>query len=487
MQRVRPVRMSATETAAVWVRWRRGGSISEIGRAMDRSPGSIFYQLATHGGISPVPRTRSWRALTLHDREEISRGLASGRSLRAISAGLGRAPSTISREVQRHGGRAQYRPAAADVCTWYRARRPKPCRLATSAALRALVAAKLAADWSPQQIAGWLKQTFPDHPHLQVSHETIYVSLFVQSRGVLKKELFTHLRRRRRMRQARQATTAGQARGRIIDAVSIRERPAAAADRAVPGHWEGDLLSGARNSHIATLVERRSRFVRLVRLPGKDTVRVVRALSRAVRALPAGLMASLTWDRGGELAAHRTFTVATDVHVYFCDPQSPWQRGTNENTNGLLRQYFPRGTDLSTYTQADLDAVAQRLNSRPRKTLGYLTRWVRSWTARGSSCPYTHTRSSQPNGRPNTAVTRERKLAIRSKLRPTGTMVTGCPRVVLASAILAAPVRSGSNRPRSWLTPSGKRQTASPSLKAASTALNISALRLVSAPGSIRR
>ena len=373
MQRVRPVRMSATETAAVWVRWRRGGSISEIGRAMDRSPGSIFYQLATHGGISPVPRTRSWRALTLHDREEISRGLASGRSLRAISAGLGRAPSTISREVQRHGGRAQYRAAAADVCTWYRARRPKPCRLATSAALRALVAAKLAADWSPQQIAGWLKQTFPDHPHLQVSHETIYVSLFVQSRGVLKKELFTHLRRRRRMRQARQATTAGQARGRIIDAVSIRERPAEAADRAVPGHWEGDLLSGARNSHIATLVERRSRVVLLVRLPGKDTVRVVRALSRAVRALPAGLMASLTWDRGGELAAHRTFTVATDVHVYFCDPQSPWQRGTNENTNGLLRQYFPRGTDLSTYTQADLDAVAQRLNSRPRKTLGYLT------------------------------------------------------------------------------------------------------------------
>ena len=334
MQRVRPVRMSATETAAVWVRWRRGGSISEIGRAMDRSPGSIFYQLATHGGISPVPRTRSWRALTLHDREEISRGLASGRSLRAISAGLGRA---------------------------------------TSAALRALVAAKLAADWSPQQIAGWLKQTFPDHPHLQVSHETIYVSLFVQSRGVLKKELFTHLRRRRRRRQARQATTAGQARGRIIDAVSIRERPAEAADRAGPGHWEGDLLSGARNSHIATLVERRSRFVLLVRLPGKDTVRVVRALSRAVRALPAGLMASLTWDRGGELAAHRTFTVATDVHVYFCDPQSPWQRGTNENTNGLLRQYFPRGTDLSTYTQADLDAVAQRLNSRPRKTLGYLT------------------------------------------------------------------------------------------------------------------
>lgn len=373
MQRVRPVRISAAETAEVWVRWRRGGSISEIGRAVDRSPGAVFHALVTHGGISPAPRTRSWRVLTLRDREEISRGLASGCSLRGISARLGRAPSTISREVRRHGGRARYRASAADLCTWHRARRPKPCRLATSAALRALVATKLAADWSPQQIAGWLRQTFPDHPHLQVSHETIYVSLFVQSRGVLKKDLIAHLRRRRRMRRARQATTAGQARGRIIDAVSIRERPDEAEDRAVPGHWEGDLLSGARNSHIATLVERRSRFVFLVRLPGKDTVSVVRALTRAVRALPAGLMASLTWDRGGELASHKTLTVATDVQVYFCDPQSPWQRGTNENTNGLLRQYFPRGTDLADYTQADLDHVAHRLNSRPRKTLGYVT------------------------------------------------------------------------------------------------------------------
>ena len=347
MECVRRPRISPAEKTEVWVRWKRGESLSDIGRALDRVPGAIFHVLAARGGVSPTPRTRSWLALTLTEREEISRGLARGCSLRGISASLGRAPSTISREV----------------------RRPKACRLATSASLRALVATKLAADWSPQQIAGWLKHTFPDHPHMQVSHETIYVSLFVQSRGVLKKALIAHLRRRRRMRRSKQAGP-GQQGGGIIDAVSIRERPAEAEDRAVPGHWEGDMLSGARNSHIATLVERQSRFVLLVRLPGKDTASVVAALSRAVRALPDGIMASLTWDRGSELAAHKTFTIATQVQVYFCDPQSPWQRGTNENTNGLLRQYFPRGTDLSTFTQADLDAVAQRLNSRPRKTLG---------------------------------------------------------------------------------------------------------------------
>ena len=372
MERVRRPRISTAEKTEVWTRWKRGESLSDIGRALDRVPGAIFHVLAARGGVSPTPRTRSWLALTLTEREEISRGLARGCSLRGISASLGRAPSTISREVRRHGGRARYRTSVADARTWRRAHRPKPCRLATSAPLRALVATKLATDWSPQQIAGWLKRTFPDHPHMRVSHETIYVSLFVQSRGVLKKALIAHLRRRRRMRRSKQAGP-GQQGGGIIDAVSIRERPAEAADRAVPGHWEGDMLSGARNSHIATLVERQSRFVLLVRLPGKDTASVVEALSRAVRALPDGIMASLTWDRGSELAAHKKFTIATQVHVYFCDPQSPWQRGTNENTNGLLRQYFPRGTDLSTYTQEDLDAVAQRLNSRPRKTLGYVT------------------------------------------------------------------------------------------------------------------
>ena len=372
MERVRRPRISTAEKTEVWTRWKHGESLSDIGRALDRVPGAIFHVLAAHGGVAPPQRTRSWLALTLTEREEISRGLARGCSLRGISARLGRAPSTISREVRRHGGRARYRASLADARTWRRARRPKRCRLATSATLRALVAGKLAADWSPQQIAGWLKRTFPDHPHMQVSHETIYVSLFVQSRGVLKKALIAHLRRRRRMRRSKRAGP-GQQGGGIIDAVSIRERPAEVEDRAVPGHWEGDMLSGARNSHIATLVERQSRFVLLVRLPGKDTASVVEALSRAVRALPDGLMASLTWDRGSELAAHKRFTIATQVQVYFCDPQSPWQRGTNENTNGLLRQYFPRGTDLSHYTQRDLDAVAQRLNSRPRKTLGYVT------------------------------------------------------------------------------------------------------------------
>ena len=236
-----------------------------------------------------------------------------------------------------------------------------------------VVAEKLAADWSPQQIAGWLRLTYPDNPAMQVSRETIYRSLFVQSRGVLKKELVAHLRRRRTMRRSQHASNAGQQRGQIVDAVSIRERPAEVEDRAVPGHWEGDLLTGAENSHVATLVERQSRFLMLVRVPGKDTTRVVQALARTVKTLPRGLMSSITWDRGTELAAHKTFTIATNVRVYFCDPQSPWQRGSNENTNGLLRQYFPKGTDLSTYSQPGLSVVAKRLNTRPRKTLGYET------------------------------------------------------------------------------------------------------------------
>ena len=259
------------------------------------------------------------------------------------------------------------------ACQRGRSPRPKPCRLAGSVALRTLVATKLARNWSPQQIAGWLTRTFPDDPCLHVSHETIYRSLFVQSRGVLKRELIGHLRRRPRIRRTRPGTRARHRRGGIPDAVSIRARPATVADRAVPGHWEGDLLTGGRHSYIATLVERQSRFVVLVRLANKETHTVVAALTTAVRALPAGFMASLTWDRGMELAAHHRFTVTTNVQVYFCDPQSPWQRGTNENTNGLLRQYFPKGTDLSSYTQADLDAVALQLNTRPRKTLGYAT------------------------------------------------------------------------------------------------------------------
>ena len=327
MQRVGRSRMSARDKAAIWDRWTRGESLSEIGRAVDRLPAAVFHVVRARGGIPPPPRWRSSRALTITEREEISRGLATGVSFRQLGAQLGRATSTVSREVGRHGGRLGYRAAAADGATWDRALRPQRCRLAQRPVLCAHVAEKLAVDWSPQQIAGWLKRTYPQDPAMQVSHETIYRSLFVQSRGVLKQELLRHLRRRKTMRRSRHASTTTQPRGQIVDAVSIRERPASVEDRAVPGHWEGDLLVGKANSYIATLVERRSRFVMLVRLPGKDTQSVVQALTRRVRTLPTGLMSSLTWDRGMELAAHKAFSVATDVRVYFCDPQSPWQRG----------------------------------------------------------------------------------------------------------------------------------------------------------------
>ena len=364
-------RLTALERAELWQRWKHGESASAISRALSCNHGTIFHLMQRTGGVAPPARCRSQHALTGAERETLSRGLAAGWSLRHISRQLGRAPSTISREVRRHGGRRRYRAAHAERVAGVRRRRPKVCRLATRPRLRATVAAKLAEQWSPQQIAGWLRRTFPDDPEMQVSHETIYLSLFVQSRGVLKRALLAHLRRHHRFRRARTATAAR--RGGIPEAVSIRERPATVEDRAVPGHWEGDLLTGRGHSHIATLVERQSRYVLLARVPTKDTQTVVRALTRSVRRLPAGLMASLTWDRGTEMAAHRAFTVATNVHVYFCDPQSPWQRGSNENTNGLLRQYLPAGTDFSTLTQRQLDAIAHKLNTRPRKTLGYAT------------------------------------------------------------------------------------------------------------------
>ena len=249
---------------------------------------------------------------------------------------------------------------------------PKPCRLARHPELRWRVAQKLALQWSPEQISGWLKREFPADGGMQISHETIYRSLFVQTRGVLKKELMAQLRRARQMRQAK-GGTAKNGLGQIANAVSIRERPAEAEDRAVPGHWEGDLLSGSNNTHIATLVERHTRYAMLIKVPSKDTSTVVGALSKHVRKLPQELRRSLTWDRGKEMADHKAFTFATNVQVYFCDPRSPWQRGSNENTNGLLRQYFPKGTDLSAYSQAYLNRIALRLNQRPRKTLGFET------------------------------------------------------------------------------------------------------------------
>ena len=372
---MRPGRLglSAIDKREIWSRWRAGQTLHEIGRAYGKCHNTIRAVLLPRGGIPPLARRRSRLALTFAEREDISRGLASGLSGRDMAGRLDRAVSTVSREVARHGGRPAYRAYDADQQAWNAALRPKRCLFAVNSELRDVVASKLILDWSPEQIAGWLKAYYPHNESMRVSHETIYRSLFIQARGVLKKELMDHLRSRRRMRRSRHASEHGHSRGQIVDAISIRERPAEAEDRAIPGHWEGDLLAGGKNSYIATLVERHSRFLMLVKVPSKETEAVVAALSEHVRQLPATLRLSLTWDRGLEMAKHKEFTVATDVQVYFCDPQSPWQRGTNENTNLLLRQYFPRGTDLSPITQAQLDQVSLRLNQRPRKTLGFQT------------------------------------------------------------------------------------------------------------------
>lgn len=361
-----------SQKALMWDRWKAGDSLQQIAQLFDRNHSSIQRILAETGGIRPATRRRSRLALTLVEREEISRALAVGQSIRHIAMRLERAPSTISREISRNGGCRSYRANQAEQAAWDRARRPKLCKLAQSPKLAQLVAEKLQIQWSPEQIAGWLKRTYPDVAD-QVSHETIYRSLFIQARGALKKELLEYLRRSRAMRRSRHHTQKTDNHGRISDTLSISERPACVEDRAVPGHWEGDLLCGSKNSQIATLVERRSRYVMLVKVDGKDTETVVNALIENARRLPQELYQSLTWDRGKEMAAHKRFTLATDIQVYFCDPQNPWQRGTNENTNGLLRQYFPKGTDLSLYSQDALDKVARRLNERPRKTLRYST------------------------------------------------------------------------------------------------------------------
>jgi IS30 family transposase len=364
-------RLTATQLEQLWRAWQAGDSATTIAQGLDRSLTTVRGIVLRWGGIAPAPRTRSPKVLSLGEREEISRGLVAGDTPATIARRLRRDRATISREIHRHGGPDAYRAAEADQTAWERARRPKRCRLATHARLRAVVAERLAARWSPEQIAGWLVTEFPDDPTMRVSHETIYRTLYVQTRGALKRELLGYLRRHRTMRQ-RRATEPRVPRG-IVDAVSISERPPTVEDRAIPGHWEGDLLAGAKNSHIATLVERHSRYVHLVKVPGKDTESVVGALLREVPRLPNGLLASLTWDRGGEMAQHQLFTMVSDAQVYFCDPHSPWQRGSNENTNGLLRQYFPHGTDLRRFTQRQLDAVAKQLNTRPRETLHWKT------------------------------------------------------------------------------------------------------------------
>lgn len=365
--------LSPGQKSEVWRRWRSGESLSDIGRAIMKHPASVFGVLKLHGGITPPERTRASCTLSFEEREGISRELAKGSSMRQIARMLERHPSTISREINRNGGIARYRAILADENAWHLARRPKQCKLTENGRLRRLVASKLGQEWSPEQISGWLKVQFPGDNEMNVSHEAIYRSLFIQARGALKEELKQHLRTKRKFRQSRHQNLEGLPRGRIIDAVSISDRPPEAEDRAIPGHWEGDLIAGSNNSHIATLVERRSRFTILVKVDGKDTESVVRALTKQVKRLPSELRRSLTWDRGSELANHKEFTISTDVKVYFCDPSSPWQRGTNENTNNLLRQYFPKGSDLSVHSQSKLNTVANRLNRRPRKTLGFNT------------------------------------------------------------------------------------------------------------------
>lgn len=364
---------SIAEEEQLWKLRGAGKNLSAIARALGKPGGTIHWRVKGCGGVAPRGRKRAERALSLTEREELSRGLSAQRSLRQIAVSLGRAASTLSREVRRHGGPQHYRALYADGRAWQRARRPKSCVLKMRPELCALVTQKLQHRWSPRQIACWLPSAFPLDHSMRVSHETIYRTLFIQSRGALKEELLQQLRTQRKMRQGKTATHKGELRGQIVDAISIRERPAEVEDRAVPGHWEGDLIAGSHNTHIATLVERHTRYVMLVKLPARDSQTVVKALSRTIRRLPEQLRRSLTWDRGKELSHHKDFTVATNVQVYFCDPHSPWQRGSNENTNGLLRQYFPKGTDLSVHSQATLDKVALELNQRPRETLGFET------------------------------------------------------------------------------------------------------------------
>jgi IS30 family transposase len=364
---------TAAQREELWDRYQQGESLKAIARALGKRSSSIYNHLRPTGGMRPVPRRRSRLALTLSEREEISRGLAVGLSMVAIASNLGRATSTVSREIGRNGGGDRYRATEADQRAWDRARRPKPCKLAINRVLANRVAAKLKQNWSPEQIAGWLQAEYAGDKDNQVSHETIYQSLFIQARGALKKELTAHLRSQRTIRRSKHAKTKGVGHGQLKDIVSIRERPASVEDRAAPGHWEGDLIAGSKNTHIATLVERKTRYVMLAKVNSRDTKTVIKALIKQSKKLPKELYKSLTWDRGKELAAHKEFSLATDIKVYFCDPRSPWQRGSNENTNGLLRQYFPKRTDLSVHSQAHLNKVARQLNERPRKTLGFKT------------------------------------------------------------------------------------------------------------------
>lgn len=373
MKQRKRIYYTEAQKAEMWDRWQKGDSMHAIARAFDRYHSSVSNILTQNGGIRPAPRKRSPTSLTLIERETISRGLASRQSIRSIAVQINRAPSTVSREVQRNGGAESYRASKADTDAWKRARRPKSCKLAGSPYLIRVITAKLIKQWSPEQISGWLKRQHPDDECYHVSHETIYKSLFIQTRGVLKRELLACLRTQRSSRRPKKFSLKDTGIGKVPEAITIRERPASVEDRAIPGHWEGDLIEGSKNTYVATLVERHSRYVILIKVKDKKSETVVNALIKQAKKLPDELYKSLTWDRGAEMKSHKKFTLATDIQVYFCDPYSPWQRGTNENTNRLLRDYLPKGTDLSAHSQQKLNSIARQLNERPRKTLDYET------------------------------------------------------------------------------------------------------------------
>jgi len=364
---------TAQQRALMWEQYQKGSSLNDIARLFERHHSSVSRIIGEHGGIRPTDKKRAKNHLTLDEREEISRGISASLSMRAIASKLNRPPSTISREINRNDGYDKYRAVHADKAAWNRAERPKVCKLASSKKLALLVARKLRCAWSPQQIAGWLQRTYPNNEDFKVSHETIYKTLYIQARGALKKELQKCLRSKRIMRYSRHATLKNKGHGKISDGLTIGERPESVEDRVVPGHWEGDLIKGCNNSYIATLVERHSRYVMLVRVESSKTKTVIEALIKNAKKLPRKMYKSLTWDRGYEITNHKSFTRATKIPVYLCDPYCPWQRGSNENTNRLLRQYFPKGTDLSVHSQQKLSSVARKLNERPRKILEYET------------------------------------------------------------------------------------------------------------------
>jgi IS30 family transposase len=363
--------MTPSRKETIWSQWRKGIPMITISREIKKPPATVYSYLLYHGGIEPTARVRRKGSLNFCERETISRHLAQQTSIRAIARELGRCASTVSREVNRNGGETRYRAELAEKAFIKKAKRPKAPMLATNAKLCKLVASKLEQDWSPEQISGWLKLTHPNQKEMYVSHETIYKTLYIQTRGVLREQLKKHLRTKRMFRHAKNHHAAVN--NDIPAAISIRDRPVEIDTREVPGHWEGDLIIGSNHSAIATVVERQSRFTVLCKVKGKDTAGVVASLTKQMSKLPEHVLKSLTWDRGREMCGHQQFTIATKMNVYFCDPSSPWQRGTNENTNGLLRQYFPKQTSLSNFNQLELNKVALKLNSRPRKTLGYKT------------------------------------------------------------------------------------------------------------------